>query len=393
MLPTGDMTLLIFYTLAALGLSFLCSLLEAALLSISPSYIVELEHQGKAFAPALRRLKTDIHRPLAAVLSLNTIANTMGAAGVGAQAQALWGSRALAVASGCLTVLILVCSEIIPKTLGAMYCRQLAPFCARLVPMLMWLTWPFVWLSEKLSQRLSSKHGAHLVSREQIAAMARLGEEQGAVEKTESRILNSLLRSASLRAYDIMTPRTVMVSLDETLSVAQAVDRPEVMHFSRLPLWRGQPDEIVGYLLKNELLSMAAKDQLQAPLEGLRRRILVVPESLGVADLFERFLDHREHIALVVDEYGGVAGVVTMEDVIETWLGAEIIDEADAVSDMRDMARRRWTNRAQMLKLSGSLSSMPPVVDGAATGSARLPKPSPLPAHAAVESAANAKEG
>ncbi|MDH5490835.1 MAG: hemolysin family protein [Myxococcales bacterium] len=349
------MTLLLVYIGIALTISFLCSILEAVLLSITPSYVARLEQDRPALGGHLRRLKSDVDRPLAAILSLNTVAHTVGAAGAGAQAQLIWGSDVLAAASFVLTLLILVVSEIIPKTLGAMYWRRLAPFTVvalRLLVSPFSPLAPLVILSELITRGLRAKGGtAHdAVSREELAALARLAQAQGVFARSESRILENVLRLGQLRARDIMTPRTVLFSLQADTTVEDVLDLKTTHSFSRIPVYAGSPDEILGYVLKDELLLRAARGERQRRVEELVREILVVPDSTPVPSLFERFLGRREHIALVVDEYGGVDGVVTMEDVVETLLGTEIVDEADTVQDLREMARRRWRERAKRLR-------------------------------------------
>jgi CBS domain containing-hemolysin-like protein len=345
------MLLLLLYIGIALGFSFLCSMLEAVLLSVTPSYIAQLEQEGSKTGERLRELKARVDRPLAAILSLNTIAHTVGAAGAGAQAQVLWGSQALAAASVVLTLLILVVSEIIPKTIGAMFWRKLGPWSARLLPVLIFVLYPLVILSEGITRMLARRGQgrAATVSREEFAAMAHLGQEQGIFGESESRILRNLFRIGSLRVRDVMTPRPVMFSLPEDTTVRAVLERKDAIAFSRIPIWRDSEDDVVGYVLKDQLLLHGAKDELDRPMSEFKRDLLVVPESLPVASFFERLLDRREHIALVVDEYGGVAGVATMEDVVETLLGLEIVDEADTVQDMREMARRRWVQRARRL--------------------------------------------
>lgn len=345
------MAVLLLYILIALGFSFLCSLLEAVLLSVTPSYVRSLQDRNPKAGEALRSLKSRVDRPLAAILSLNTIAHTIGAAGAGAQAQVLWGSEALAAASVALTLLILVVSEIIPKTVGAMHWRRLAPWAARLLPWLIFALYPLVILSEGLTRMLA--RGGHRrggsVSRDELAALAHIGAEEGLFGESETRILKNLFALASLRVRDIMTPRTVVLSMHEDTPIGDVVGRERAVPFSRIPIYGENDDDVVGYVLKDEVLLHAAKDELARPLKDFRRELLVVPESLAVAPFFERLLDKREHIALVVDEYGGVAGVATMEDVVETLLGMEIVDEADTVQDMRAMARARWFARARRL--------------------------------------------
>ncbi len=344
------MTLLFVYVGTALGVSFLCSILEAALLSITPSHLAKLEQDRPKVGARVRSLKVHIDRPLAAILSLNTIAHTVGAAGAGAEAQRLWGSEVLAIASAVLTLLILFVSEIIPKTLGAMYWRRLTGFIAAVLPPLILLMLPLVWLSEVITGVMRRRGVVEKISREEFAALARVGEEQGVFDESEMRILRNLFLFGSLRTRDIMTPRTVMFALEENTTVRDAIAQRGSMIFSRIPIWKETPDQITGYILKDQLLLRAARDELDVPVHAFAREALMVPDSVALPALFETLLDKREHIAVVVDEYGGVDGVVTMEDVLETLIGLEIVDEMDSVKDMRAMARAKWEARAKHIE-------------------------------------------
>ena len=342
------MGLLVFYLLLAIGVSFLCSMLEAVLLSVSRSYIAIMERKGNKSGKLLRNYKKDIDRPLSAILSLNTIAHTVGAAGVGAQAQIIFGEGYVAVTSAVLTLLILVLSEIIPKTIGATYWRKLAPFAAKVLRLLMIVLYPFVLMSQAITRWLSSKDSPSF-SREEFGALADLGVEEGIFEEEESRIFKNLIRFSSLRVRDIMTPRTVVVGFKENRTVGEVSSNVEQLHFSRLPVYGEARDEITGYVLKNDLLLMMARDEMSKPLKEFKRDILVVPEMTPLQDFFERLMRKQEHIAMAVDEYGGFAGVVTMEDLVETLLGMEIIDEVDTIEDMQKMARKKWVERARRL--------------------------------------------
>ena len=342
------MTLLITYILIAIGFSFLCSILEAVLLSVTPSYVQTLLDERPKVGKVLKGLKDDVDRPLASILILNTIAHTVGAAGAGAQAQAIWGSEVLAVASAILTVLIVVFSEIIPKTVGATYWRRLAPVTARILPMLMLALFPFVWASEKITHLLKpSEDISEKISREEIAALAKLGEEQGVFAESESRILRNLFRFGDVTTGEIMTPRTVMFALQADTTVEEAMATEGISVFSRIPIYGENRDDIIGFILKDELYLRAAKDELSLKVSDFKRRIPSVPENTNVATLFENLLGNRSHISLVVDEYGGADGVVTMEDILETLLGQEIVDEADATEDMREKARAQYEKRAE----------------------------------------------
>lgn len=343
------MSLLIFYLLLAVGVSFLCSMLEAVLLSVSRSFIAILERKGSKAGSLLRSYKEDIDRPLSAILSLNTIAHTVGAAGVGAQAQIIFGEGYVAITSGVLTFLILVLSEIIPKTLGATYWRNLAPASAIILRGLMISLYPFVIMSQAITRWLAKDKNIPSFSREEFGALADVGVEEGIFEEEESRIFKNLIRFSSLRVKDIMTPRTVVVGFDQELPIEEVRDNIEQLHFSRLPVYGKERDEITGYVLKNDLLLMMARGETEKKLKELKRDILIVPEITPLQDFFERLMRKQEHIAVVVDEYGGFAGVVSMEDLVETLLGMEIIDEVDTIEDMQKMARKKWLERAKRL--------------------------------------------
>lgn len=343
------MYLLLVYISLALVFSFLCSIAEAALLSVTPSYIQSLVQKRKRAGDLLRRLKSDVDRPLAAILSLNTIAHTVGAAGAGAQAAVVFGSEYVGLASAVLTLMILVFSEIIPKTLGAVYWRQLAPPLAFGIEALIWGLYPFVFLSERLTRLLSRGRARAVFSREEFMAMAELGAQYGELEAKESRILKNLLRFHSLKVDDIMTPRTVVFALHENMTVGEVLKKHPDIQFSRIPIYHKNLDDISGFVLKNEIYFAQAKGLQDKALHEFKRELKAIPESATLSQLFEFLLDNREHILLVVDEYGGVAGIVTLEDVVETLLGLEIVDEADKTVDMRQLARAQWEKRARRL--------------------------------------------
>ena len=343
------MGLLLLYVALAIGVSFLCSLMEAVLLSVTPSYVAALEREGSVVGERIHQFKENVDRPLAAILSLNTIAHTVGAAGVGAQAAIVFGEAYTGVVAGVLTLLILVLSEIIPKTLGAVYWRTLTPSIVRMLTATIILMWPLVKLSQGITRLMSQDEDEAAFSREEFTAMAELGEEDGVFEEKESRILRNLFRFNSLRVKDVMTPRTVIFQMPERQTIGDVVEEHDEFRFSRIPVYDDDPDDITGYVLKDEMLLRAAQEEFDVSLSEISRDILVVHETLPLPDLLERLLDRLEHIALVVDEYGGVAGVVTMEDVVETLLGLEIVDEADSVEDMQALARKQWFKRAREL--------------------------------------------
>jgi magnesium and cobalt exporter, CNNM family len=343
------MTLLLLFIALALCVSFLCSIMEAVLLSVTPSFVAQAERRGGRFGKRLRSLRDDVDRPLAAILSLNTIAHTVGAAGAGAQAVVVFGDVYVGLISAVLTFLILVFSEIIPKTLGAVHWRRLAPVVVRVIAPTIWAMWPLVKLADGLTALLASGKRGVLVHRDEFIALAELGPEAGFLHEEESRILRNLLRFRQVRARDIMTPRTVIFALPETLSVAEVLETHPDVHFSRIPVHSGDLDHVTGFVLKSDLLLRAVQQRGDSTLAELRRPIAAVPSDMPLHTLFDHFLDERVHIAMVVDEFGSMRGLATLEDLIETLLGLEIVDEADATQDMQELARQEWRKRAKRM--------------------------------------------
>ena len=343
------MALLILYVVLAIGVSFLCSIMEAVILSVTPGYLASIRDNRPGTARQLQRFKENIDEPLAAILSLNTIAHTGGAAGAGAQAALVFGNTWVGLFSALLTLAILFLSEIIPKTIGAVYWKQLAPAVTRLLSWLMVPLMPLVWLSGLASRAISSRHSPVHVSRDELRALADLGAEQGVLDKEESRVVEALLRFRTMTASGVMTPRIVMFALPADDTVGEVVDRHPQLQFSRIPIFRGSIDSLVGFVLKDEILEHAAQDRPETRLEALGRELFFVPGTIRLSHLLDLFLSSREHIAVVIDEFGGTAGLVTLEDLVETLLDLEIVDEIDAVEDLRAAARSKWRERAAEL--------------------------------------------
>ncbi|NNJ93482.1 MAG: HlyC/CorC family transporter [Halobacteria archaeon] len=343
------MLLLLIYVSIALVFSFLCSVAEAVILSVTRPYIELRLKRGHRSGSLLAEMKARINDPLAAILTLNTIAHTIGAAGAGAQAAHVFGSAYVGIASAILTLLILIFSEIIPKTLGAHYWRQLAPATAYVLRGLVWLLYPFVLLSRYLTRGLS--HGPLLTGfkRDELVVMAEVSEKEGTLDGQETSILKNLLRLHRTRVMDVMTPRTVIFSLSEELRVEEFFWKYEAVRFSRIPLYRDDPEHLDGFVLRSDLLLAQARGNTDTPLSTYRRDMPVIPETNDLSQAFDTALRERAHIILVVNEYGGTEGIVTLEDILETLIGLEIVDEGDAATDMQDHARRLWRKRARRM--------------------------------------------
>ena len=331
------MSLLVAYFLLAIGVSFLCSLLEAVILSVTHSQIGMLVKTNPKQGKMLQKLKDDINRPLAAILTLNTISHTLGAAGMGAQVLYLYGSGAVAIASAVLTFCILVFSEILPKTIGAYFCRSLAIPSAYLIRFLMVIAFPFVWLSNTLSKSISSKEDK--VSREEIAAMAEMGEDEGSIDEQESDIIENLVRLKEIQIEDILTPRSVIYAFEDTQTVGNIMDSTEDIIFSRIPVFNDNIDNIIGMVYKDNLLETMADDYFEKTMSELIEPVEQVYEKESVETVLNKFIKNRSHMFIVKDEFGGTTGIVTLEDCIETLLGVEIMDESDEVADMRKLAK------------------------------------------------------
>jgi CBS domain containing-hemolysin-like protein len=341
------MMLLILYVSVALVFSFLCSIAEAVILSVTPAYIALLSKHGRKSGTVLTRLKKDVNKPLAAILTLNTIAHTVGAAGAGAQAAAVFGNTYVGIASAILTLLILVFSEIIPKTLGAHYWRKIAPITAYGLELLVLLLYPFVKLSEKLTGFLTADSSVDGVTRDELAVLAELGVANGNLAHRESSIFRNLLLLDKLSVKSAMTPRMVVFSLPEDTRVDEYFHIHDDVRFSRIPVYRNDKEEITGFVLRPDLLLAQARGNPDLLLKDFKRDILALLQSMSLSHAFDELLRQRAQVALVVDEYGGLEGILTMEDIIETLLDIEIVDESDRDVDMQALARRLWKKRAR----------------------------------------------
>lgn len=340
------MTLLVLYVCIALLISFLCSIAEAVLLSVSKAHIVLLRKEGRASGDLLDELKADVNKPLAAILTLNTLAHTVGAVGAGAQATIVFGNQWVGLFSGLLTLAILVFSEIIPKTLGATYWRGLAPMTAHSLKFLVWLLYPFVLMSEWLTKLIGVKNEVAGFSRKEFAAMAELGQQEGQLDQRESQVIKNIFLLRETSVTDVMTPRIVVFALPETLTVGQYYEEHFDSRFSRIPVYASDKEHLTGFVLKDDLMLAQARGNTHKALIEYRRELLAIPENTSLLDAFDLVLNRRAHIMAVVDEFGGLQGVLTMEDIIETLLGLEILDESDKHEDMQVYAKKLWRRRA-----------------------------------------------
>ena len=359
------MALLVTYVLIALGFSFLCSLLEATLLTVTPSNIASAKEKGRAWGGRMERLKKDIDRPLSAILTLNTIAHTMGAAGAGAQYARLYGNTGEAIFAALLTLAILIFTEIIPKTLGARYALFFAPSVAWFLPFLITLLAPLVWLCQQITKLLTFGRAQHTPKhRDELLALANLGEKAGTLHASESRVFRNLLRMHEMRVSDIMTPSPVVFSLPETMKIADFPVAAQGKAFSRIPIHGSSKDEITGVVMRITVLEKLAAGDSEDSLEALAMQAHITPEAEPVDQLFQRFLDERTQFMVVSDQFGALAGVVTLEDVIETILGFEIVDEGDTHEDLQALARKLWRDRARKMGIEldadDQLAGQPP---------------------------------
>ncbi|MDY6903394.1 MAG: CNNM domain-containing protein [Thermodesulfobacteriota bacterium] len=342
---------LLLYLFIALFVSFLCSVLEAVVLSIPPSYIAIKNEEGGPLAKDLNRIRDNIDKPLAAILTLNTFAHTLGAAGVGAQAQAIWGKGYLSLISAILTVLILVLSEIIPKTIGANYWRELAPPALRLIRVLILLLYPVVLMGQGITHMLKKRGTESIFTRSDLQKVAEAVQKEGNIEQNESDIIKNLMNFQQIKTADIMTPRIVVRSAEDSTPVKDMADEIDSIPFSRIPVHQGDIDHVNGFVLKDDLLREMAEPDSQKTLADLARPLLAVSSDLTVFYLFDFMVARKAHIVLVVGDYGGTEGIVTMEDVIETLLGIEIVDETDITTDLQALAREKWEQRARKFGL------------------------------------------
>ena len=342
---------LLAYLLGALTFSFICSILEAVLLSTPISYISMREEEGYKPASRFKRYKQDNAQAIAAILSINTIAHTIGAAGVGKEATALWGSEWFGLVSAIMTILILVFTEIIPKTIGTHQWRHLMGFTADSIRVIIIILFPLVWLIERLTRTITPEAEEEAaVSREEVAAMADMAEDEEVIDEDENKIIQNVIKLNDIKAEDVMTPSTVAAVAPESMTLKEFYKDQQYSHFSRIPVYADDDEYMTGYVLRSEALECLAEDKFDKTLGEIKRDLKLYNEATSVSDIWDSLLKHKEQIAGIIDEYGSFQGILTLEDIIETVFGLEIIDERDDVADMRQYALDRWKQRQSRFK-------------------------------------------
>ncbi len=342
---SGYILLLIVDLLFTVGISFLCSILEAVLMSTPISYITMREEEGFRPATRFKKYKTNIDRPIAAILAMNTIANTFGASLVGVFTARAFGNNWVGLMSAIVTLLILIVSEIIPKTLGTNRYKRLMGFTTAGISFLLVIMWPFVELIQLIQKSLSREDDDVSVSREEVSAMANVGEEEGVLDKDENKVIQNIMRLDEIKAYDAMTPRVVCSVAPEDMTLREYFENEDFEHHSRIPLYAESPEYITGYILRDDALEDLAEDKFDKKLGDIKRQISFFNEEANLDEIWQALLRSREQIALIIDDYGSFQGVLTLEDIIETVFGLEIMDEMDEVSDMQQYAKDRWQKR------------------------------------------------
>jgi CBS domain containing-hemolysin-like protein len=350
------MALLLFYLFLALIVSFMCSIMESVLLATPQSYLLVKKEEGHAWAKNFVDLKKDIDKPLSAILSLNTVAHTIGAAGVGAQAVEVFGEASFGIVSAVLTILILVITEIIPKTIGAKFAKNLAKISTAVMRGMIFITYPLVLMSAVITKLITKNSEKQTASREEIAALATIGATEGIFSNNEHIIIRNLLKLKNVMATEIMTPRVVVAIADENMPLQEFVENKEYLKYSRIPVYLGKSENITGYVLRHTAFEKLVENQEALTLKDIKREIVVVSNKMMVFALWEKLLETKEHIALITDDFGGMDGIITLEDIIETLLGLEIMDERDTVADMQKLAKERWEARQRKYRQLNKLN-------------------------------------
>ncbi|MDQ7045206.1 MAG: CNNM domain-containing protein [Sulfurimonas sp.] len=334
------MDLLILYFALAVGISFICSILEAVLLSVNMSYVAVLEKEKPVLGKLLRSHKENINKSIASILILNTIAHTLGAAAVGAQASILFGNDAVVIISVIMTFAILFLSEIIPKTIGAVYWKELAPMTAYFIRFFIWITYPIILTTLFITNKISKGKGdAHTLTKEELLQSMLMSEDDGVIDEQESDVIENILNLDNIKVSEVLTPRSVVFALDESMSIQEVIDtEPNIFKFSRIPIYRDSIEDVTGIVLTKKIFQQALQDG-SVSVGSLKKDIFSLNENIPVSKALDMFISKKEHMFLVIDNYDQTDGIITLEDCVETILGVEIVDESDTTVDMRELAK------------------------------------------------------
>jgi len=340
------MDLLILYFALAVGISFLCSVLEAVLLSVNMSYISVLEKEKPKVGRLLRLHKTNISKSIASILILNTIAHTLGAAAVGAQAAILFGNDAVIIISMIMTFAILFLSEIIPKTIGAIYWKQLAPASAQFIRIFIWLTYPIILTTLAVTNKISKgNEDVNTLTKEELLESMLISEDEGVIDEKESDVIENILNLDNIKVMEVLTPRSVVFALDETMTLKEVVEtKSDIFNFSRIPVYNNSIEDVTGIVLTKKIFQQALKDD-SVSVGSIKKDIFPINENIPVSKALDLFIDKKEHMFLVMDSYDQTEGIITLEDCVETILGVEIVDESDSTTDMRELAKSRMKQK------------------------------------------------
>jgi CBS domain containing-hemolysin-like protein len=352
-----DVLLLLLVVGVVIVTSALCSLFEAVLYSVPLSHIENLAQAGRGSGRVLQQMRKRVDRPIAAILSLNTISNTAGAALSGALFSSIYGRHHLVFFSAAFTVAILVVAEVIPKTVGVVFNRPLSRVIAYPLQVLQWAFTPVIWLLQLVTRTISRRQDSHAVTDEEFMVLVGLGLRSGDLQAHEANVIRNILGLERRTAHEVMTPRTVVLAMPQSFTVEEARREKKLLNYSRIPVYTEDIDDVVGVVHRREVLGAVADNRLGVRLEELMHPVEFVLESTPLDHLLRQFLDRRQHMVVVIDEYGGLSGVVTLEDVLEEILGKEIVDEFDQVTDLRELAHKR--RRATMRKENKKSSSEP----------------------------------
>ncbi len=348
------MDLLILYFLAAVIISFICSVLESVLLSVNMPYISVLEKERPKVGQLLKSHKTNIHKSIASILILNTIANTLGAAAVGAQAESIYGTGAVFYVSIVLTFAILFLSEIIPKTIGATYWKNLAPTAAYTIRFFIWITYPLILMTMFVTKRINKDDEGMSLSREELIESTLMSEDEGVLDEKESDVIENILLLDKIKIEEILTPRTVVFALDGSRSIKDIIkSEPAIFKFSRVPVFDGDIENITGMVMTKKIFKQALEDE-NVMLKSIQKDIYKINENIPVSLALDLFIKKKEHMFLVLDSYDQTEGIVTLEDCVETILGVEIVDESDSDADMREVAKLKMRMQRRIEEKSKS---------------------------------------